>query len=250
MKQQDTKEPESFLDKLPTVRGELIGEAEGKALYDSEKPDLIIQEFRGPVLDPGKKLQVSEEINRLRNEISAYLFEYIAGFHIPTHFVSRHSPTSMVVKRLTMMPVIARLYNTAGGTLVKRFGVKEGTILEVPVIEHYYKSGRRAPSMVNEYHIAAFDIATPDEFRQMNRLASKVNAVLRGLCDRRQLFVADLQLVFGRFRDQLHLGDELSPFTCHFVDLSSQARQDRFLPDQENAVEAFSELYDRLKLRV
>lgn len=233
-----------------TIKREFISEREGKTLYHSGKPDLLIQEFK--TAEETKRSTRVKDVSALRNEISSYLFSYIEGFHIPTHFVSKLSSTAMVVRRLEMIPLVLRVYNTSTGILLKRLGLKEGSVLEFPILEHFYGHGRKPPTWVNEYHIYALNIVSPDELRQINRVASKVNAVLRALCDRRKLTIADLQLAFGRFRDQIVLGDELSPFTCHFLDLSREGKreQDRFLPDQEHAVEAFSELYHRLKLKV
>ena len=133
----------------------------------------------------------------------------------------------------------------------KRFGLRENTPLDFPIMEHFYKNGRKSPAWMNEYHMYALNIVTPEELKHINRLASKVNAVLRGLCDRRKFFIVDLQLAFGKFRDQIIVADELSPVTCHFIDVSKDTKRDRdrFSPDQENAVEAFSELYHRLKLK-
>lgn len=230
---------------------ELIYEREGKTFYYYEKPDFIIQEFSNSA-DEGRKHSRLRQVSALRNEISSYLFEYIEGFRIPTHFVSKLSSTAMVVKRLEMIPLVVRIYNSCNGTLLKRLSLREGTVLDFPVIEHFYLNGRKAPSWVNEYHMYALNIVTPEELKQVNRIASKVNAVVRGLCDRRNLFVADLQLAFGRFKDQIVLGDELSPVTCHFLDVTKENRrdQDRFLPDQENTVEIFTELNHRIKLKV
>ena len=229
---------------------ELICEREGKTLYHSEKPDIIIQEFTDISPDESKKHSEVKQLCSLRNEISSYLFGYVEGFHVSTHFVSKFSPTAMVVKRTELIPMMVRIYNIASGSLVKRFGLKNGKALDFPVIEHYYGTGKRVPVMVNEYHMYAFNITVPEEYKQINRMASKVNAALRGLCDRRQLVLADLQLAFGRYKNQVVLSDELSPFTCHFLDAALGDRQDKFLPDHENAVESFFELHSRLKAKV
>jgi len=234
-----------------TAKGELICERNGKQLYHSEKPDLAIQEFSTNGIDEGKKRSKSRELDGLRNEISAYLFEYLESFHIPTHFVSVLTETRMLVRRIETIPLVVRMYNSANGALAKRFGVKEIPKLEFPVLEHYYWSADRPLTWLNEYHAYAFGITTAEEFKQINRTASKINAVLRGLCDRRQLLLADLNLEFGRSKGQIVLGDELSPSNCHFLDLAVEDKngRDRFLPDQENVVPAFTELRDRLKVR-
>lgn len=235
-----------------SVRHELLYEGREKNLYHSDQPDLIIQEFKQISPADGKKNNGSKGLSSLRNQISSYLFKYIEGFRIPTHFVSRLSDTEMLVRRLDIIPLTMKIYNASLGTLPKRFGSKEGTMLEFPVFEHYFKSNERNSSWVNEYHIYAFGIATPEEFKQMNRLASKINAVLRGLCDRRQLTLAELQIEFGKYKGQIVLADELSPSTCRFWDLAVENKneRDRFLPDKEKAEDSYAALRDRLELKV
>ena len=90
-----------------------------------------------------------------------------------------------------------------------------------------------------------------EEFRQMNRIATKVNAVLRGLCDRRSLSLSELNLTFGRLKGQPILCGELSPVTCHFLDASSEQKnkRDRFTFGHDNTLETLMELADRLMVK-
>jgi len=233
-------------------RRELIGERAGKCFYHSEKSDHIIQEFTTSSPENGKKKISTKELCALRNDISSYLFEYLNGFRIPSHFVSKLTDTEMMIKQTEYIPITVKVYNYANGTLVKRFSLKERIALEFPVIEHFYALSNGTPSWVNEYHLYMLGVVTPEEFKQINRIASKTNAVLRGLCDRRHLVLADLQLGFGRHKGQILLSDELSPFTCHFIDSATNGHRekDRFLPDREDAIQSLSELRDRLKLKI
>ena len=199
-----------------------------------------------------KRESRSKEVSALRNHISSYLFKYLEGFRIPTHFVSKISDTEMLVRRLEIIPLTIRIYNASAGTIPKRFNVKEGTMLEFPVIEHYNKMNADQYSWVNESHMYAFGITTPEEFKQLNRIASKINAVLRGLCDRRQLMLAELQLEFGKYKDQIVVADELSPSTCRFWDYAVENKGDRnrFSPESEKVEESYATLRDRLELKV
>src|SRR5437870_1381005 len=116
---------------VTSEKRELIGRREGKTLYHSEKPDLIIQEFLVDVPgEPENQVLFTQQISALRNEISSYLFEYIEGFRIPTHYVSKFSHTAMVIKRTEMIPLIVRVYNAPSGSLMKRFGIKGLTTLD------------------------------------------------------------------------------------------------------------------------
>lgn len=211
----------------------------------------MIQRFKVNGADEGKKRSRKISLPALKNNISAYLFEYLDGYHIPTHFIRKLSETESLVRKLEMIPLLIRVYNYATGPMARRFGRKEGAPLEFPIIEHYYTAGSQGLSWTNEYHLYAFGILTPDEFRQINRLSTKINAVLRSLCDRRKLNLIDIQLEFGRYNGQIYLGDELSPAVCHFWDALSEGRtqRERFSPDAENAEEAYAELLERLSMR-
>ena len=83
-------------------------------------------------------------------------------------------------------------------------------------------------------------------------MSSKANAVIRGLCDRRQLTLAEIQFSFGRSKGQVVLTDELSPTTCRFSDRDGkdEVNRNRFDPGQERASDAIAELCDRLMLKV
>ncbi len=250
---QQTQTPPGGSASRPVKQGnrELIGERRGKLLYAHDKPDLAVLQFRSNGADNGKKRSKGRDAAALRNEISAYLFGYLDGFRIPTHFVSKLSDSEMVVSRLDPIPLAVRIYNVANAALAGRLGLQEGTALEFPVIEHFYTTPAGAEQWVNEYHVYALRIAAPDEFKQINRIASKVNAVLRGLCDRRQLMLTELEMAFGRAGSQIVLSDEISPDTCRFIDLSAPdpSRRERFLPGRGNPEEAFVELFDRLTLK-
>jgi phosphoribosylaminoimidazole-succinocarboxamide synthase len=232
---------------LPKQTHQLLYEGSSKNLYLIERPEHIVQEFKLSPSDAKRKTKF-KNVGVVRNEISSYLFEYLEGFHIPTHFIRRISNTEMVVKRLEIVPVVAKVYNVATGHLAKRFEVKEGTSLAFPIIEHYYKNDEMGNPWLNEFHIYSFNMATPEEFRLINRLASKVNAVLRALCDRRDLLLATITLEFGRHKGQILVGDEISPATCQFWNRVNASKLDRdaFRIDRPNAEEMLTELSARI----
>jgi len=235
-----------------SVKRELICERQGKSIYQSDKPDFAIQVLNSNgITEEGKHIPTNV-VDALRNKISSYLFEYIEGFHIPTHFISKLSDVEMMVKRTEIIPLTVKVFNSVSGTLMKRFNVKEIIQTDFPIIEHYFNNGTRTNAWVNEYHVYALGFATPEEFKQINRIASKTNAVLRGLCDRRNLSVVDLHLEFGRYKNQVILIDEISPLNCHFLDVSNgnRAKRDKYSIDHENAEEALTELADRLMSKI
>jgi phosphoribosylaminoimidazole-succinocarboxamide synthase len=167
---------------------ELLFEGKTKKFYSTDTPEFLVQEFTDEVTAfDGTKRGKLKKKGELHNEISAYLFEYLESYHVPTHFVRKLTPTEMLVKRLEMIPVEVVVRNIATGNFCKRFGVKEGETLRYPIVEHYYKNEDLDNPLVNEYHLYAFGLATPEEVKTMNRMASKINVVLRSFFERRKL---------------------------------------------------------------
>jgi phosphoribosylaminoimidazole-succinocarboxamide synthase len=230
---------------------ELIFYRQGKSFRQSAKPDCLIQKFESGESNEEVNSQM-RPVDIIRNRISSYLFEYLDGFHIPTHYLSKPSDTEMLVKKTDIVPFYVKVHNTIEGALLKRFNFKESMTVEFPVFEHYYANGTRSNTWINEYHIYALSLATPAEYKQINRIAAKVNAVLRGLCDRRGLLISDLQMEFGRYKGQILLIGELSPVTCHFLDMQAEqkTKRDRFTLESDNPAQSLKELSDRLLVKI
>ncbi len=182
-----------------------------KKLYSLEESDQLIQEFKDDAI--GFEVESAELIKGrgiINKDISCYLFNYLEGFHIPTHFMKDLGGREMLVRRLEMIPVEVVIRNIVAGSLCQRFGLEAGKELNYPIIEFYLKDAHRNNPMINPSHAIALQLATPDEVRVMERLTSKINAVLKSFFQRRNLMLVDLALEFGRSKDKLVLGDEVS----------------------------------------
>ena len=246
-----------------------------KNLFDADQSGMLIQQFKDTIqsrpnpdgadrrqvnsqhvkvqsprmagTEPTKKVQNST-IATLANEISSYLFKYLAGFRIPTHFVEKVSGSEMLVKQLTMIPLQVRVHNVAFGEFARQYGIKEGSELTVPVIEHYYKNPDLGNPLANEFHIYSLGLATPEQLRAINRLASKTNVVLKSFFERRELKLLSVNLEFGILGNQVTIGDEISPRTCRFADMQKKDRggKDLFGYGSEDALEAYAEVRNRI----
>jgi phosphoribosylaminoimidazole-succinocarboxamide synthase len=228
---------------------ELIYEGRAKKLYQTERPELIVQEFSDDAsfFDGKKKAKVKNK-GALNNQISSYLFEYLEGYHIPTHFVQQLSECEMLVKRLEIIPfeVVAR--NTASGSLSASYGLKDGIDLPHAILEHYLKGDHLPRPLLNEYHVLAMGLATPEELKLVNRMASKVNVVLKSFFERRSLKLVDFTLEFGRQSGKILLGDEISPDTCRLWDTKTGKKFDVEHPEQD--LDGVRGIYEEIRDRV
>ena len=158
----------------------------------------------------------------------------------------------MLVKRLEIISLEVVIRNVAAGSLTTQYGMKEGLDLLHPILEHYMKSDHLPPPLLNEYHILVMGLATPEEIKLVNRIATKVNVVLRSFFERRNLKLLDFALEFGRHRGKILLGDEISPDTCRLWDSRTNKKldADHFRQDSDSMREAYEEIRNRVFTKV
>ena len=228
----------------------LLIEGRAKRFYYTNFPDLLIQEFMddGPARNGKRRLKIKDK-GALNNDVSSLIFEYLNGYHVQSHFVKKISTNEMLVRRLEIMPLEVVVRNIAAGRLCRNHGVKEGQELPHPIIEHYLKNPRLGNPLLNESHISALGVATPEEVKLINRTALRTNAVLKSFFDRRELKLVDFKLEFGRYKGQILVGDEISLDTCRFRDRKSNlpiGARNRIRAGLEDLRAAYLELRERL----
>lgn len=224
-------------------------EGKAKKLYTVDDADQLIQEFKDDAAGfDGTETGVIKGKGTINKDISAFLFEYLEGFHIPTHFIKSIGPRDMLVKRLDMIPVEIVMHNFAAGSLCERYGLEKGKELSCPIMEFYLKDEQRHDPMINQTHIIAFELATPDEVRMIERMTSKINAVLKSFFLRRNLQLVDFRLEYGHYKNKIILGDEISLDTCRFLDIATQTTPDK---DKFHFMSAGSDVaYEEIKKRI
>ncbi|MEE8185277.1 MAG: phosphoribosylaminoimidazolesuccinocarboxamide synthase [Thermodesulfobacteriota bacterium] len=232
-------------------RLEKLYEGKAKVIYSTDNPDMLIQYFKDEASAfDGKKKGVIRGKGIVNNKISSRLFRYLEDKGIATHFVKRLSDREMLVKRLEIIPVEVVMRNIAAGSLSKRMGIEEGVPLRMPILEYYYKSDELGDPMINHYHIEAFELAQRFELDVMDKVAIEVNKYLSEFFDERGIILVDFKLEFGRHKDQLLLGDEITPDGCRLWDKSTKEKmdKDRFRWDLGKVEETYQEVCKKVLL--
>ncbi len=197
-----------------------IYEGKTKKVYEAEHESELVLEFKDDSITiTGAKPVHTKGKGILNNQMSIYLFRLLESYHIGTHFIREISDKEMLVKKLNMIPVVVMVHDVASGSLVKSYGMPQGKELECPIIEYYLKDDERDDPMINEDHVVSFGHATSGEIKEMHRLASKINAVLKAFLRRRELQLVDIRLEFGRYQNRLLVADEFSLNTIRTIDL-------------------------------
>jgi len=230
-------------------RKKKLYEGRTKNIYTLDDPDQLIQEFKDDVsaFNEAKPLVIKGK-GIIDKNVSVYLFEYLEGFHIPTHFLKDIGDREMLVKRLDMIPIEVVMCNITADSLSKRYGLEQGKELNFPIMEFYIKDNEQQKQMINQTHIVAFELATMDEVRMIERMTSKINAILKSFFLRRNLKLVDFKLEYGRYKNKIVVGDEISPDSCHLWDVATGKRFDKigFRSDLGNAESAYEEIKKRI----
>jgi phosphoribosylaminoimidazole-succinocarboxamide synthase len=184
----------------------------------------------------------------INNKVSAFFFNLLAKHGIPHHFVKLLSDREMLVKTLKILPVEVVVRNVAAGSLAKRIGWEEGVKMPTPVLELYYKNDELHDPLINEFHIKAMGLATPEQVKLMQDFALKINDILCAYLKDKKIELIDFKLEFGVHKGELILGDEISPDTCRFWDSETKQKldKDRFRRDLGNVEDAYREILRRL----
>lgn len=228
---------------------EMLYEGKAKKMFLTSDPDVIWIEYKDDATAfDGKKKGTIVGKGHLNNAISSIFFTMLAEKGVKNHFIEKISDTEQLVKKNTILPLEVIVRNVAAGSLAKRLGLPEGTELKKTVLEYCYKSDELGDPMINDYHIAAMELATPEQLQFIADTSFKVNEILREYLLERNIKIIDFKLEYGLFHGEVMLSDEISPDTCRFWDTETNEKldKDRFRRDLGNVEDAYKEILKRL----
>ena len=194
----------------------------------------------------GKKKGTIVDKGVMNNHISSRIFQFLENEGVKTHFVETLNDREMLVKRLDIIPVEVVLRNIAAGSLSKRLGIEEGTVLDKPILEFFYKSDPLGDPMINECHVDVFGWATKQEVEILKSEGFKINNLMMQFFKERNIRLVDFKLEFGRHKGGVLLGDEISPDGCRLWhwETNEKMDKDRFRFNLGSVEEKYQEVYD------
>lgn len=234
-----------------------IYEGKAKILYEGPEPGTLVQFFKDDATAFNKKKhEVVDGKGVLNNRISEHIFIHLNRIGIPTHFVRRLNMREQLIREVEIIPLEVVVRNIAAGSLSKRLGIEEGTVLPRSIIEFYYKKDELDDPMVSEEHITAFGWATPAEIDDMMALAIRVNDFLTGLFAGVGIQLVDFKIECGRLWEgdvmRVVVADEISPDSCRLWDVETKDKldKDRFRQNMGGLIEAYQDVARRLGILV
>ncbi len=233
---------------------ELIYEGKAKKVFTYDDSNKVKIEFKDEATAfNALKKEKFEGKGKLNCLISARIFEILIEENIPTHFIELENENTMIAKKIKVIPLEIVLRNTAYGSLCKQTTIKPGTLLSKPLIDIYLKNDELNDPLITKDRIELMNILSSHDLDLIINLTLKINVILKSFFKNIQLKLVDFKLEFGYdFRNNIILGDEISPDNCRLWDLKQKndiivsLDKDRFRNDLGGLIEAYSEIHRRI----
>ena len=236
-------------------KGKKLYEGKAKILYAAPEKGTAIQHFKdhATAFNNLKKSTI-EGKGILNNRISEHILSSLNQVGIETHLIKRINMREQLIRLVEIIPIEFVVRNIATGSLTKRLGIEDGTILEKPLIEFCYKNDSLNDPLVAREHICAFIWSNDTELDWITKQCLRVNDYMQGMFGVVGIKLVDFKLEFGRLihagKKKIILADEISPDTCRLWDAITDKKldKDRFRKDLGNILEAYQEVARRLNI--
>ena len=138
-------------------KGKKLYEGKAKIIYATNDKNLAIQYFKddATAFNNQKKTTI-EGKGVLNNRISEHILLNLSQIGIKNHLVKRVNMREQVIKLVEIIPVEFIARNIATGSITKRLGIEDGTVLKEPLIEYCLKNDNLGDPIIAEEHILAF----------------------------------------------------------------------------------------------
>jgi phosphoribosylaminoimidazole-succinocarboxamide synthase len=239
---------------MALTAGEKLYEGKAKILYATEDPDVLLTRFKddATAFNALKRGTIHGK-GEINNAISAHLFKLIESKGIPTHFVDLPTPTDMLVKAVTIVPLEVVVRNIAAGSLCKQTGLDLGTPINPSLVEFYLKDDAMGDPLLTDDRIRLINVATDTEVATLKSMALQINLLLQDFFNQCGITLVDFKLEFGRDRSgRIILADEISPDTCRLWKQGEPdpkkrvLDKDRFRQDLGDVEEGYQQVLERV----
>ena len=234
-------------------KGKKLYEGKAKIIYETDDKNLVIQYFKddATAFNNLKKSKI-EGKGVLNNRISEHILTSLGQIGIKNHLVKRLNMREQIIKLVEIIPIEFIIRNVATGSITKRLGIEDGTVLKEPLLEYCLKDDELGDPLIAEEHILAFDWASKQELEKIKKTILRINDFMIGMFRGVGIKLIDFKLEFGRIKvngkSEVILADEISPDTCRLWDSVTDKKldKDRFRKDLGDLIPAYTEVAKRL----
>ena len=236
-------------------KGKKIYEGKAKIVFATSDKNLVIQHFKDDATAfNNQKKDIIDGKGILNNRISEHILTNLNQVGIKNHLIKRLNMREQLVQHVEIIPIEFIVRNIATGSLTKRLGIEDGTVLEYPLVEYCLKNDELGDPLISKEHILAFKWMDDFEIDFVNNELARINDFLQGMFRGVRIKLVDFKVEFGRLekngKKDIILADEISPDTCRLWDATTDKKldKDRFRKDLGNLVEGYQEVARRLDI--
>ena len=236
-------------------KGKKIYEGKAKIVFATSDKNLVIQHFKDDATAfNNQKKDVIDGKGILNNRISEHILTNLNQVGIKNHLIKRLNMREQLVQHVEIIPIEFIVRNIATGSLTKRLGIEDGTVLEYPLVEYCLKNDELGDPLISKEHILAFKWMDDFDIDFVNNELARINDFLQGMFRGVGIKLVDFKVEFGRLekngKKDIILADEISPDTCRLWDATTDKKldKDRFRKDLGNLVEGYQEVARRLDI--
>ena len=219
-----------------------------KTVFSTAEDDVVLIQYEDKVTaGNGRHVDFPEGKGKVCMEISEFLFKKIEEAGIKTHYIDTFPERIMSCKRVDIIPIEVVVRNVAAGSIVRQTTLKEGSIINWPLVEYYLKDDEKDDPLLTEDRLRLMGYS--DELlRNLKFHAKSINAILKGIFEEIGLTLVDFKLEFGYdSRQNLLLADELSPDGMRLWKEGKSFDKDLFRKGKGDIVESYKYILTELR---
>ena len=224
----------------------LVGKVKTVYDVDGDAQKVLIKYHDKVTAGNGRSVDFPEDKGKICCLISALLFEMMEKNGIKTHFLGTEGLDTMLCRKLTIIPVEVIVRNIAAGSIVRQTTLKEGTIIQPPIVEYFLKDDAKDDPLLTYDRVRLMGI----DPAPMKEQALMINYQLQSLFTLMGIDLVDFKLEFGYdAHGDLFLADELSPDNMRLWKKGTQERYDKdlFRKGEGDIVQAYKYILQHLR---
>jgi phosphoribosylaminoimidazole-succinocarboxamide synthase len=191
-----------------TMNLKLIAEGKSKRIYTDD--NWVYLDFKGDVRCSSFGTKYDERIAILRAKTSYAFYNYLSKRINDIAYVEQVDSKVLKMEQATPLPFEWIPRFVAAGSVVKRFGFKNGHVFKNPVLKIDYKT-ESDDYLINDDLIIEMGVLSEDKLKQARQLALNVANSLKELCLYKNIDLWDFKLELGISRTgEIKLIDEIS----------------------------------------
>ena len=236
----------------PLKKSHLLYEGKAKKIYSVvDYQDLVWMEFKDNLTAFNAKKKGAFEGKGIINcQFASFIFSYLKKQSIPNHWLEDIGECEMLCQKVEIIPLEVVVRNRLAGSTAKKFNIKEGTALEKPLVEFYYKDDELSdPFISDEQALMLKTVKDPSHLNILKNTAFNVNRLLQRLFAEAGIELIDFKLEFGLTpMNEILLADEITPDSCRLWDMKTGEKldKDRFRYDLGHVKESYLKVWNRL----